>query len=346
MDIIQELSQELSLQQAIALVVKIHERDSKTSVSKRFGMYPIEDWDSFQRMKKLEAAYWQADEVDFTQDKNDFDALTSDERKPLIRAFGFFAVGDGSIASMLAYQMILRADTFEKEAFYTVQLNNERIHGETYGKMIYTLIQDPKERESVFESVERVPSVKAMNDYIESCFLSSELKDVYIGMAAAEYLLFTPLFCIIFWYRVYKPGKLKSVIFSNELIAKDEACHCENGCANYVRLPEDQKYDIKELHDIIAKVVTLVHGFCDELFSDITLEGLTSEKTKAYVQYVADDLLWRVDAPALYKTANPYPWMKFTSLIPKTNFYEGQVGEYSRFNVASSLGIEEDDGLF
>ena len=336
--LIETLSGILTVHEAAALVAKIHERTTQVKKGKRFGIYPIEDWPAFERMKRLEAAFWTADEVTFTDDRNDFEQFTPEEQRPLLMAFGFFAVGDGSIASMLAYQMILVAPTFENQGFYVVQLANERVHGETYGKMIHTLVPDSKGREEIFDAVDNVQSIKKMNAFIERAFTYPKgKKEIYVSLAAAEYILFTPLFCIIFWYRNYKPGKLAEVLFSNELIAKDEAAHCQNGCENYRALPNSEKYTDKELHAYIDQICQLVFKFSDEVFSEISLAELTPANVKQYIKFVADDLLERLGHPAYYRVASPFVWMTFTNLVPKSNFYEKKVGEYARFNVTDSM---------
>ena len=328
-ELLEKLSDILTVNECAALISRIHKK--KCTKAKRFGLYPIEDWEAFQRMKILESSHWQADEVKFEDDRNDFNELTEEEQLPLIMAFGFFAVGDGSIASMLAYQMVLIADTFEKQCFYIVQTNNERVHGETYGKMIHTLVSDPVKREKIFDSVENVRSIEAMNDFIEQAFTyPKDDRHLYVSLASAEYLLFTPLFCIIFWYRAYKRGKLRQIIFSNEQIAKDECAHCENGCANYQKLMV--RYSDEEIHSYIDTVVKLVHNFAEEVLSNIRLPELTVENVGQYVKFVADDLFERLGHSKHYLVANPFSWMNLTCLIPKTNFYEGTVGEYSRCN--------------
>lgn len=331
------LESDLTLREAVRLVAKVHERESTTTKGKRFGMHPITDHGSFQRTKRLEASFWTANEVDFREDLDDFESLTADERRPLLLAFGFFAVGDGSVASMLAFQLILLAETFEQQAFYIAQLDNERVHGETYSNMISTLVTDPTEQDSILNAVDTVKSIGRMNEYVERSFMdATSQKQVYVSLAATEYVLFQPLFCIIFWYRAYKPNMLKQIIFSNELIAKDEAAHCENGCENYKRL--DDRYSDDEAHKIVDEVVRLVDGFSDELCESVSLPELTPANIKRYTRYVADDLFARLGHAPYYRVTSPFPWMDFTTLIPKTNFYESTVGEYSRFNVANALG--------
>jgi ribonucleotide reductase beta subunit family protein with ferritin-like domain len=337
-EFLEGLSDQLTLREAASLIARIHAKTSMVNKGKRFGMYPIDDWAALERTKRLEASFWTANEVDFTDDRNDFNELSEDEQKPLLLAFGFFAVGDGSIASMLAFQLILTAPTFEKQSFYVVQLDNERVHGETYSEMIYTLVSDPVQRDQLFRAVENVQSIKNMNEFIENAFMRAQTeKETYISLAAAEYLLFTPLFCIIFWYRAYKKEKLQQIIFSNEQIAKDEAAHCENGCVNYRSLPPSEQYTDKEIHAFVDHVCGLVDAFAEELCANITLAELTAENIQQYVRYVADDLLTRLGHPTYYDVRNPFLWMDFTNQVPKSNFYEKTVGEYSRFNVGEAI---------
>lgn len=340
-ELLDRLSDVLTINEAAALISRVHEKNRiKTGMSKakRFGLFPVEDWNGLKRTLDLQASLWLASEIEFHEDRDDFNEFTPEEQRPLIMAFGFFAVGDGSIASMLAYQMILTARNFENQMFYATQLFNECVHGETYGNMIYTLVPDAKGRDEIFNAVENIKSIREMNAFIENAFTFPQgEKHKYVSLAASEYLLFTPLFCIIFWYRAYKKGKIPRTIFSNEQIAKDEAGHCENGCVNYRELPDTDKYTDEEVHTYVDKVVCLVSNFADEVLFDVNLPDLTPENVKQYIRYVADDLFDRLDHSKYYNVINPYTWMTFTNLVPKTNFYEGSVGEYKRFNVSEYL---------
>jgi ribonucleotide reductase beta subunit family protein with ferritin-like domain len=340
-DFLNKLADDLTIYEATSLIAKINEKkrvQSGMTKAKRFGLYPIEDWAAFERTKKLAASHWDASEIEFSNDRNDFNDFSFDEQWPLLMSFGFFAVGDGSISSMLAYQKIVTAKNFEQQMFYVTQLNNEIVHGETYGKMIFSLLSDPVKRDEIFNAVENVKSIRDMNEFIEHAFTYPEGdKESHVSLAATEYLMFTPLFCIIFWYRAYKKGKIQQIIFSNEQIAKDECAHCENGCVNYRELPKSEKYIDEEVYQYIGKVVQLTSAFADEVLSKVNLTELTPENVKQYIRFVADDLLDRLDHPKYYNANNPFVWMTFTDLVPKTNFYEGTVGEYKRFNVQKAV---------
>ncbi len=333
-ELLDKLSTQLTIHEAAALVAIIQEKQNGQNKAKRFGLYPVQNWGAFERLKKLEAGRWTADEIEFSEDINDFNEMMASEQRPLLMSFGFFAVGDGAVAGSIAYRMILIAPSFEAQSFYICQLDNERTHGETYGKMIHTLVTDEKERHEIFEAVEKVESIKAMSQFIEDIFTNPEGdRALYVTLACAEFLMFTPLFCIIFWYRAFMKGKIKRIIFSNEQIAKDEAQHCLNGCENYKELPPNQRYTDDQIHTIIDRVVRLVDRFADEALLGTQLQDLTPENVKSYIRVVADDLLFELGHSPLYSVENPFPWMEFIRLRNKTNFYEGAVGEYSRVSL-------------
>jgi len=335
---LEELASKLTIHEASTLLAKVYQRThSETNTDNRFGLYPIKDWDSFRRWKQLESSFWKADEIQFNEDKNDFDQFSEKEKTPLLNAFAFFATGDGEISSMLALRMIYSAPNLEGQAFYINQLANELVHAETYGKMIFTLVDDPKKRDDLLHGISDIKSVDKMNDMIEESFTRPQgLKELYVTLAAAEYMMFTPLFCIIFWYREYKPGKIKNVIFSNEQIAKDECMHCINGCQNYLALRKEERYGDDEVHQIIKRYVDVLEEFSHETL-DGSLDELTPENVITYVKYVADDLCIRLGHKMMYHVENPFQWMSYTQLVPKTNFYEQTVGEYKKFNWEKSV---------
>ena len=339
-----ELSKLLMPSQAAALAARVAEYNSKETKATRFGLYPIQDMGSFKLCKALQGQYWVADELKFSEDLNDFNNLTLSEQNLLLTIFGFFAIGDGVISSMLAYQMMLINPSMSKSCFYALQLANEMIHAETYGQMIFTLVSDPIKRDEIFNAVSNVESIKNLSKFVEDSFLNpSGDRDLYFALAAAEYVFFTPMFCCIFWFRAFKPGKIHNIILSNTFIARDEGLHCKNGCYNYFSLPREEKFTQGELNTKIQEVVSLVDKFTEYMFvsQNIKMGELNLANTNQYVRYVADDLLVRMGHKVFYNVSNPYVWMDYTSLVPKENFYEKVVTNYSRVDVEKSVKLAE-----
>ncbi len=338
---LQEIADSLTISEIGALVA-LKTAKMAVSKSKRYGLFPIADWSDYKRMVRWDASYWDYSEVRFSNSRNDFLSLSEGERQALLLCFGFFAVGDGSITSLLAYQMLLNAPTFEEQMIYVSQINIERVHAITYGHMIEALVDSVEERNAIFQAVENVEATKKMNEFIEDAALySSGDRDRYIALAISEYLFFTPLFSIIFWFKSHRNGKIKDVIYSNELIAKDECSHCENGCAKYLKLPSEKRFTDGEIHKIVGKAVGLVSGFAHHMVNErgIKLAGLTYEALSQYIQFIADDLLINVKHAKLYNVSLPeaLKYMTLTNFEIKTNFYEADVSAYRRFDPDSLL---------
>jgi ribonucleotide reductase beta subunit family protein with ferritin-like domain len=321
---------------------------SGKSVSKRLNLFPLEDFPAYQRAKVMESSFWTAQEIHFEHDVAHFEALPEAEREILLRTFGFFAVADGSVIETLAYRLIVLARTPEQRLFYIKQLDNETVHAETYGLMIEHLVGDKKKAAEVRNYAETVKSIKRMTGYLDDLIDNcSDERTAYVTLTIGEYLLFSPLFAIIFWFRAFRKGKLLNIIFSNEQIAKDEGQHCLNGCAMYRELPEMEQFSDEEIHGLIDRVVRLMDDFVVETLSDCRVPNFEIPKFKQYIRYVADDLLHVLKHAPLYRIEeNPLIWMSFMHFRNKTNFYEGSVGEYQRGNVKKALetarAISED----
>jgi len=339
--------------QATGRVAALAEQYADSSKSRRFGIFPIQDHAQFRRMKVLESMHWTAEEVNFTEDILDFRKLSGLERSMLEKAFGFFAVGDGNIASMIALRMIAACKNIEQSLFFVTQLNNERVHAETYGRMIVTLV-DPSRVTSILEAASQSGATQEMSNFIDSSITNAtSLAEAYLALCSAEYICFIPLFCLIFWFKAFRPGILKGVILSNEFIARDEAIHAENGWCLYNSQPA---LPSKQVYDFIDNVVRRVKGLSAEIFqgqsfvSEAEGSRMNERLVNQYIEFVADDLLSRLQLPSLYGSASPFPFMKLTQLAAKTNFYEGMPTEYSHLNVDESVsgpsGETEKENIF
>ena len=334
-DRIELISECLSITQACALLGKINEKRG-VSASSRLGVYPIEDEAAFHRVAKMDSQQWEASEISFTEDIDDFNSLPEYQQDPLLKVFGFFAVGDGSVTETLVFQMLPMCSTVESRLFYISQLYNEKTHAVTYSKMIFTLVRDQTKRDEILNSVETNKEIGALNDFIQNIFLQPKKEgEIYFMLAAAEYAMFMPLFAVIFWYRNYTPTKLKNIKKANEMIAKDEAFHAVNGAEIYKTLSIDQKYTTEQAHACVDKIVKLMDDFTDSFLKDSKLETLTDENMRTFNRFVTDDFLQLVGHKKMYNVENPFPWMTLMMIGHKANFYEATVSEYSKINPSS-----------
>lgn len=109
--------------------------------------------------KKQQASFWTAEEIDLTQDMNDWAKLSEDEKHFVKSVLAFFAASysslslcalffdfsffrDGIVLENLAERFMAEVQVPEARAFYGFQIAMENVHSETYSLLIDTYIRD------------------------------------------------------------------------------------------------------------------------------------------------------------------------------------------------------------
>ena len=137
-------------------------------------------------------------------------------------------------------------------------------------------------------------------------------------------IFFSGAFCSIFWLK--KRGLLPGLTFSNELISRDEALHCEFAILLYSKLIK--KIDKARIHEIIREAVEIeIEFICEAL--PCRLIGMNSELMAQYIQFVADRLAVQLGYKKIYNVLNSFPFMEMISLDSKTNFFEKKSDAYA-----------------
>lgn len=305
----------------------------------RFVIFPIEHHDIWQMYKNQEACFWTAEEIDLSQDLNDWNnKLNDDERHFIKNVLAFFAASDGIVNENLAENFVNEVQFSEAKFYYGFQIMMENIHSETYSLLIDTYISDKKEKDRLFNAIDSISSVKKKADWALKWIDSPNFQERLIAFAAVEGIFFSGSFCSIFWLK--KRGLMPGLSFSNELISRDEGMHCDfavllhnNHLAN--RVSEER---IKE---IIISALDIEREFVTESLP-VKLIGMNSELMVQYLEYVADRLLIDLGCSPVYNSENPFDFMANISLQGKTNFFEKRVGEYQKSGVLNSSSSSND----
>ena len=126
---------------------------------------------------------------------------------------------------------------------------------------------------------------------------------------------------------------MPGLTFSNELISRDEALHCEFAVLLYSKLVK--KVDKARIHEIIKEAVEIETEFiCNAL--PCRLIGMNSELMTQYIQFVADRLCVQLGYKKIYNVTNCFDWMELISLESKTNFFEKRTDAYALANKTKS----------
>ena len=127
----------------------------------RFVLFPIRYHEIWQMYKKAEASFWTAEEIDLSNDLNDWDnRMTDGERHFVSHVLAFFAASDGIVNENLVERFSTEVQATEARCFYGFQIMIENIHSETYSLLIDTYIREPEQRAFLFNAIETIPVVK------------------------------------------------------------------------------------------------------------------------------------------------------------------------------------------
>lgn len=290
---------------------------------------------------------WLAKEIHFKDDREKFDSLLPRYKQLYCDLLAFFSPGDGLVNANVR-RFAEEADDFTSSSFYDVQMYIERVHSEAYGLAIVGVIKDEKLRNEVYNAVDVIESVNSKALYIKryiedkNCTLSER----YIASACTEGIFFVTLFSIIFYMR--SKNIMNGFIFLNEQVAKDETLHRDFYCYMASQCGED-KISTAKAHQIIDDAVEiemehLRHILRDPIDSEDMdrISGLTIKNLELYAKGLGNDILMMSGYDPLYDVNDvTLPWMNDMAIGRKTNFYEGEVGNYRKTEAAGNFDINK-----
>jgi ribonucleoside-diphosphate reductase beta chain len=303
----------------------------------RFVIFPIEHPDLWDLYKKQQACIWTAEEIDLSQDLNDWRNVLNDDEKYFVKnILAFFAASDGIVNENLAENFVKEVQYSEAKFFYGFQIMMENIHSETYSLLIDTYIQEQEEKNMLFKAIDTIPAVKKKAEWALKWIQSPHFQERLIAFAAVEGIFFSGSFCSIFWLK--KRGLMPGLSFSNELISRDEGMHCDFA----VHLHNNHiinKVSPDRIKEILTSALEIEKEFITESLP-VRLIGMNSELMIQYLEFVTDRLLVDLGCSRVYNSENPFDFMANIALQGKTNFFEKRVGEYQK---AGIMNKNEDD---
>lgn len=298
----------------------------------RFVLFPIKHKDIWEMYKQAEASFWTAEEIKLDQDLKDWENLDQGERHFISHVLAFFAASDGIVNENLVVNFMKEIQLPEARCFYGFQVMMENIHSETYSLLIDTYIRDSREKDYLFKAIDNIPCVAKKAEWALRWIESDNFIERLVAFAAVEGIFFSGSFCSIFWLK--KRGLMSGLSFSNQLISRDEALHCEFACLLYNRYVQN-KLPKERILQIIIEAVEVEKEFITDALP-VRLIGMNSDLMAQYIEYVADYWLVKLGVSKHYNTANPFDFMELISLTGKTNFFENRVAEYQKAGVATT----------
>ena len=297
----------------------------------RYVMYPIIYQNIYELYTQLKTSFWIAEEVDLSQDMNDWNTKLTDNEKLFIKnILSFFVSSDAIIQENLLTTFMSEVNILESRAFYSLQIANEQIHQDMYKNMLIAYINNRDELDKCFNAVYDDKFINAKTKWAEKWINKNDkLGSRLVAFAVVEGVFFSSSFAAIFWLK--KRGLMPGLSTSNEFISRDESRHTDHAIELYKLLLD--KISNEELVEIIRQGVELECMFVESCLNT-KLIGMNADLMKQYVKFCADRLLLQFGCEKLYKEENPFDFMTMISLSNKTNFFEHRTTEYNKaFNL-------------
>lgn len=310
----------------------------------RYVLFPIQNDDIWKAYKKQIGSFWTAEELDFSQDVEDWKKLTGDEQHFLKYILAFFAGSDSVVGDNVLQRFCAEVSIMEAKICYAFQGMMENIHSEVYSLMIDSFIRENDEKRMLFNATENVAVIKKKQEWALKWFddRRSSFATRLIAFACVEGIFFSGSFCAIYWIK--QRGLLPGLTTSNEFISRDEGLHTDFACLLYSKIVHRVRKS--KVYEIVREAVEIEKEFILEAIPCRML-SMNQEMMSQYIEFVADRLLVQLGYDKIYKVSNPFDFMERISLESKDNFFEKRVSSYSKAGVGRdksemSFGIDSE----
>ena len=308
-----------------------------SSENNRLTVYPIKNESIWKAYKTMQAAFWTAEEIDFSKDFDDFKSLSDNEKHFIKMILAFFAASDTIVNINLAERFTQEIQSREAIIAYQFQIMIENVHSEAYSLQIDNIIRNNDEKFKLLNAVENFDCIKKKAEWAFKWIESDvSFAQRLIAFAIVEGVFFSGSFCSIFWFK--KKNLMPGLCDSNEFIARDEGMHTDFACLLYSQL--QNKVDRKTVISMFTEAVEIERKFiCESLPCELL--GMNSNMMYEYIQFVADRLLVQLGYNKLWGTSNPFDFMESISMEGVTNFFEGRPTHYQNANVQNETKTDE-----
>ena len=312
----------------------------------RLVLFPIKYPSIFKMAKNMVSMFWTVEELDFSNDRAEFEKLDKETQHFIKQILAFFATADGIVVENLVDNFCGEVQLAEARYFYAYQAFNEQIHAETYAKLLEVYVGDERAVKQLLDEAKTNPAVQAKTDFAKKHFEISKEEEPdrdrnfakrLVAFACVEGINFSSSFCGIYWLKKQLCGALT---LSNEFIARDEGLHRNFAVALYNKFMHN--LTAEEIVAIVEESVRVEQIWVRNSALPTRLVGMNQNLMCQYVKFVADLLLHDLQVAPHYKVSNPFPFMDQISVGSKTNFFEKRVSEYALSGEKQNFDLNED----
>ncbi len=288
----------------------------------RLSALPIGRPEIYEIYEEAVAIHWNNKQIKYSEDAKHFRAAPKGIKQLITGILAFFATSDTLVNINITERFERELDIPEVKWFYAQQKHIENEHSLTYSTLINVYVEDPKERQRLFDAVSHYEGIRAVKTFIEKCVSSEEsLGARLFRMACIEGVLFARAFAVV--YYVCIGGQFPGLSESNRLISKDEGLHTVGAAKIHnTILDKHAQVSAEEAHKICLEVDALAILLGKEaLFAP--MQGMSEDMLQKYTRNQANVVLvWFNHKPFFQDADNPFPFMNMINLSSRSNFFE------------------------
>jgi ribonucleoside-diphosphate reductase beta chain len=295
----------------------------------------------YKMYKRLLGNYWQADEVNMSNDVKEFPKLTSAEQEAYLKIIGLLSTLDGP-QTRTALLLSLYATDPSVQSIMAVIAQQEAVHNESYSYVLSSVVSLDEQKRS-FEHgrtdhilLKRNKTIMDQyNDFVENPTLENMLKTL-VYTTLLEGMFFYSGFA--FFYHLARDNKMVGTSTMISYINRDELEHGRFITELFrATLAENPAYNnetfITWVYDHFKESVELETEWSHYVLKDV--DGLDLDEMEGYIKYRANKMLRMMGLSEIYPefTENPMKWIRaYADNIDgtKTDFFEQKSRQYTK----------------
>ncbi|KII84479.1 hypothetical protein PLICRDRAFT_118239 [Plicaturopsis crispa FD-325 SS-3] len=291
----------------------------------RFILFPIHYVQLWTMYKESVANFWTPEDINLSVDRYHWiEMLTSRERRYYSIVFSVLSGSYGIVTDNIASRLSREVHIPEARSFYAFQIAMQNIHGETYSRILHTLIRSEDHRSRLLNSILSIQSIRAKAAW--SIRWTTDTRSSFatrlVAFASTNTVFFSSASASL--YLLKKRRLMPGVTACNDLVYRDSGLHTHFACVLHDHLRV--KATPSEIRLIVYEAVNLEKASNRELLHDSIL-GLDAMSMNMFVEYFANKLMYMLRQPPLYTNArNPVRPLCYTvsyALIVRiVRFYE------------------------
>lgn len=293
--------------------------------------------------KRLLGNYWQADEINMSNDIKQFDSLTKSEQEAYLKIIGLLATLDAP-QTRTALLLSLYATDSSVQSIMAVIAQQEAVHNESYSYVLSSVVSLNEQNKSFeFGRTDEIllkrnqNIMKYYNEFVENPSTENILKTLTYT-TLLEGLFFYSGFA--YFYNLARYNKMVGTSTMISYINRDELEHgrfiSELFRAVLAENPELNNDDIMNwVYDQYKESVELEIEWSNYVLKDI--EGIDLDDMHGYIKYRANKMLRLIGLHEIYPeyVENPMKWIRaYADNIDgtKTDFFEQKSRQYVKVN--------------